>query len=365
MCRIFRELGHEVAVSANFGLHGSTVDWRGTQIYPRYRGGLGQDVVNIHAKHFGADVILTLYDIWVLPDDIRSKLPVPWIGLVPVDGTPVSEKMFRVARTIDYPIAYSRFGQREMEKVGLKCSYIPHGFDTSILSPGDKWKARDRLEIPYEKFVIMTVAANKGYPCRKGWPEMLEAYSIFAQRHPDAWLYLHTTNLPFGSAGEGMDIKSYMKFLGMPPDRWSLISEPDLALGVPEEHLVDFYRAADVFLLPSLGEGFGMPIMEAQACGCPVIVQNCSATAELCVNGIAIEPLQHLWLPQLGYYWQLPSVKRIVEALETVYNQEPSEQFWAAKRREGIQFVREGYDWEIVRGYWEHFFASVVEPCLW
>lgn len=362
MCDIFRELGHEVAVSANFGLHGNTLDWRGTKVYPRYRAGLGEDVIGVHVKNFGADALLSLYDIWVLPPDLT--LPVPWIGMVPVDGEPVSQRMRQVAQNIDYRVAYSKFGHEQLKKAGLSSTYIPHGFDTDVFSPGDKRAARDRFGIPHEAFLVTTVAANKGYPCRKGWPELLEAYAIFHKRHPESLLYLHTTNMPFGSGGDGINVKQYLKFLGVPANAFMMVNEADLALGVPDEHLVQFYRASDVFLLPSMGEGFGMTIPEAQACGCPVIVQDCSATAELCVNGIKLKPLQHMWLPQLGYYWQLPSIPRIVRALGMVYNYEPSPRFWDERREAGIEHIRQNYDWRVIKNYWRTLLDR-VEAELW
>lgn len=362
MCQLFTELGHEVAVSANFGLHGSTLDWRGIKIYPRYRAGLGQDVVGLHAENFDADVILSLYDIWALDKNFHPNRP--WIGMVPVDGAPVSKQMVQVGRNIDYRISYSKFGQQELQKAGLSSTYIPHGFDTDTFSPGDKWEARDKLGVPYENFLVTTVAANKGYPCRKGWPELLEAYALFWSQHPDALLYLHTTNLPFGSQGEGINIKEYLDFLDLPRSAWTMVNEGDWALGIPDQHLVDVYRASDAFLLPSMGEGFGMPLCEAQSCGCPIIVQDCSATAELCVNGIAIDPLQHMWVPQLSYYWQIPSIPRIIKALEALYDQAPSKDYWDAKKKEGVQHIKEHYDWGVVKGYWEEFLCR-CEASLW
>jgi len=120
-----------------------------------------------------------------------------------------------------------------------------------------------------------------------------------------------------------------------------------------------------VFLLPSMGEGCGLPLLEAQACGCPVITQNASATAESCVNGVAIEPLQHMWLPQLGYYWQLPSVDRIDKALETLYQEQPSPEFWAEQREKGIAHVRTHHAIDRVRDeFWAPFWAS-CEASLW
>jgi glycosyltransferase involved in cell wall biosynthesis len=50
--------------------------------------------------------------------------------------------------------------------------------------------------------------------------------------------------------------------------------------GVPLEETVNFYRAADVLVYPSLNETFGLPILEAMACGCPVVTSDVSAMPE-------------------------------------------------------------------------------------
>src|SRR5262249_60789017 len=50
--------------------------------------------------------------------------------------------------------------------------------------------------------------------------------------------------------------------------------------GVPIEQTVRFYQAADVFVYPSLNETFGLPILEAMACGCPVVTSDTSAMPE-------------------------------------------------------------------------------------
>ncbi len=50
--------------------------------------------------------------------------------------------------------------------------------------------------------------------------------------------------------------------------------------GVPLEETVPFYRAADAFVYPSFNETFGLPILEAMACGCPVVTSDRSAMPE-------------------------------------------------------------------------------------
>ena len=50
--------------------------------------------------------------------------------------------------------------------------------------------------------------------------------------------------------------------------------------GVPLEETVHFYLAADVFVYPSFNETFGLPLLEAMACACPVVTSNTSAMPE-------------------------------------------------------------------------------------
>lgn len=51
---------------------------------------------------------------------------------------------------------------------------------------------------------------------------------------------------------------------------------------ITDEDLVGLYKRASCFLYPSLYEGFGLPPLEAMACGCPVIVSNCASLPEIC-----------------------------------------------------------------------------------
>ena len=57
--------------------------------------------------------------------------------------------------------------------------------------------------------------------------------------------------------------------------------------GVPLEETARFYQAADVFVYPSFNETFGLPILEAMACGCPVVTSDTSAMPEI-AGGAAV-----------------------------------------------------------------------------
>ncbi|TET14699.1 MAG: glycosyltransferase family 1 protein, partial [Dehalococcoidia bacterium] len=59
----------------------------------------------------------------------------------------------------------------------------------------------------------------------------------------------------------------------------------------PEADLPAYYSGAEVFVLPSLYEGFGFPVLEAMACACPVITSNTSSLPEVTGEaGIMVDP---------------------------------------------------------------------------
>lgn len=68
---------------------------------------------------------------------------------------------------------------------------------------------------------------------------------------------------------------------------------------VPEEDLPLLYNAADVFVLPSLYEGFGLPALEAMSCGTPVIAANRASLPEVVgEGGILVDPLDERGMAQ-------------------------------------------------------------------
>jgi len=129
-------------------------------------------------------------------------------------------------------------------------------------------------------------------------------------------------------------------------------------LGYPAEHMAYIYNAADVLLGASMSEGFGIPLIEAQACGCPVVTTNWSALPELTVNGIATEPAGREWTFHRAW-WAIPSVPNIVAALETIYGWPTATR--QARAQEGRTFIVQRHAWDTVmaRG-WRPFLARVA-----
>lgn len=313
-----RELGHEMACMANFGLNGATFDWNGLTVYPSDNE-WGNVSAPTYAQHHDADLILVLHDAWVLHLDQWPDGP-PVAVWAPVDHGPIPPPVLAVlAHQRVRPIAMSRFGETWMRQFGLDPQYVPHGVDTTVFRPQPEIKAEIRAElgIPEDAFVVGMVAANQGNPLqpRKGWPQAFDAFARFARDHDDAYLYAHTRPKP--RSGSGIDLDVLARAVGA-HDRILFANEDAMTLGMPPVSVAATYAAFDVLLNPSYGEGFGIPIIEAQACGVPVIVSDHSAMTELCGAGWLVEG-DRMWDPAQQSFFFMPHVQSIAACLEAAY----------------------------------------------
>ena len=84
-----------------------------------------------------------------------------------------------------------------------------------------------------------------------------------------------------GKAFEDRDLKETNSILQLIKEL-NLINQTKILGYVPTEDLVGIYNLATVFCLPSFSEGFGLPVLEAMACGCPVVAGRTSSLPEIC-----------------------------------------------------------------------------------
>lgn len=324
----FQKLGHEVAISAFYGLEGAGMttpghDGEPIYVYPKGFGSYGEDVMGPHAQHYGADIILSLIDAWVMrPDYLRPEQR--WTPWYPVDmetvsgglAPPIRERLM-LAHT---RIAMSQYGVKVTNQSDLDCEYAPHGYDASVYKPMPEYRQpmRELQKIPESAYLVGIVAANKGQPARKSWPQMLEAYAAFQKRHKDCYLYLHTTRGERGEMG-GVNLPEMIRMFGIPEDRVRWADQYQLFLGYPPAHMSGLYNAFDCLLNVSMGEGFGVPVLEAQACGTPVVVGDWTAMSELCWEGAKVSKDDALrwWTPLAAMQW-IPQPAAITEALNEV-----------------------------------------------
>ena len=180
------------------------------------------------------------------------------------------------------------------------------------------------------------------------------AFAAFHQKHPNSLLYLHTLTSPVQN---GVDIEGLAKSLGiLDAVRWS--NQYHYLMGFSEPLMAKMYQAFDVLSAASMSEGFGIPIVEAQACGCPVVTTACTSMTELTWAGIAVTEMQPFWTP-LGAWVFMPSIEGIARAYEEIYERlqdEPTAQALRATAVAGAQAFR----WDrIVAEYWAPLLAEM------
>jgi glycosyltransferase involved in cell wall biosynthesis len=141
-------------------------------------------------------------------------------------------------------------------------------------------KARDYLGVKPDEFLVGVVSANKanGIVHRKCFAETILAWSVFVKSYPKSKLYIHSE--PSGVMG-GFDIPTLMQACGVPPESVIFPDRERFRRGYSQEDMAALYSAFDVLANPSYGEGFGIPVIEAQAAGCRVIASGWAASADL------------------------------------------------------------------------------------
>ncbi|MGH9000737.1 MAG: glycosyltransferase family 4 protein, partial [Acidimicrobiia bacterium] len=167
---------------------------------------------------------------------------------------------------------------------------VPHGVnmaDLDVHDAGLLWERRGITE-PY----LLWVGTQER---RKNVMAVLDAFALIAGRQPRLTLVLHGPNGWLGDeVGEGL------RHRGM--QSRTIVSEGSL----PRSELAALYARAAVFVYPSLYEGFGLPVLEAMACGTPVVTSNISALPETAGDAaLLVDPLDAGALAE--------SVERILE----------------------------------------------------
>jgi glycosyltransferase involved in cell wall biosynthesis len=149
-----------------------------------------------------------------------------------------------------------------------KLKLIYEAVDHELFRPGDADEARiDVTSHGVTKPFVLFVSSLWPY---KNCDGLLRAWAVARSELQGRQLAV---------VGAGRDEK-YLASLKTLAAELGIVDDVVFVGGVPLERTVSFYRAADLFVYPSLNETFGLPILEAMACGCPVVTSDTSAMPE-------------------------------------------------------------------------------------
>jgi len=233
------------------------------------------------------DVILINNDLWIvgeyvklIPKDNRI------VTYSPVDALPVQDAWLKPIEKVGAKVVvYTEFAKAGVLKAKNidSIEIIGHGVDTDEFYPVED--ARKFLaNIPQDAFVIQNV--NRNQP-RKRLDLFLKAMQLFLSRLPESdrknvLFYYHGT-----MRDVGWNLVALAQRWGI-DDRFLITDQRNMnpAQGVTLPMLNKIYNCADVHVLTSMGEGFGLSPFESAACGVAQVVPDHSACSELW-NGIA------------------------------------------------------------------------------
>ena len=182
----------------------------------------------------------------------------------------------RLTRTIDGFIAVSRLSAEKFTHwsgVSMDRGFVlPNCVDLDRFVPQARDQALvDRYGLSGDK-VIMTLGRLAAQERYKGFDETLDAMPALTARYPDL------KYLIVGDGEDGKRLKSKARALGV--DRNVIFTGR-----IPESEKVAHYSLADAYVMPSSGEGFGIVLIEAAACGIPVIGSNADGSREALLGG--------------------------------------------------------------------------------
>lgn len=255
----------------------------------------GQGCLPQAVKITQPDVVISAFDIWMvryltqphLDNAVKALGHAEYVGLdtrafkhimyFPIDGLLENKYLPRgldeMIAGADVPVTYSRFAQDAvLRDTGIEIPFIPIAHDPNVYRPGDKRAARERLNLPQDKFIVGMVATNQ---YRKLWGEFFEAAGAFARNHSDVLLLPWTTWTM--QINGGFDIEDLVYRNGVEEQT---INPGEHIGSFKDEQMADLYRAMDVCVLTTVGEGAGLPPIRARACGTPALVSDNTSNTE-------------------------------------------------------------------------------------
>ena len=219
-------------------------------------------------------IVITLHDlIWIEHASLAAEAQLMQL-MKKLRGRPL---IGRALRRADHVVAISDATRRAaMSRFSFpaeKFSVIHHGVDAAFQDPD----GAPLPEVCRGKRFAFSLGTSTPY---KNLPRLFRAFARVAADFPDLFLLV---------AGRGDTYASL----------WRLARDLDLGGRViftgqlSDAEIASCFRHAVFFAFPSIVEGFGLPVLEAMACGCPVLTSNTSSLAEVS-NGAAlcIDPLE-------------------------------------------------------------------------
>jgi glycosyltransferase involved in cell wall biosynthesis len=367
ICNRLVEQGHEVFyIGHNYlgqPLRPGTKLNDGTELKFTILGGspkpYAQDLLMPYIKKYKPDVFGVLLDTfmmfpWFLNLDFS---PARTIFYYPSDGgggLPLWCES--ILKKVNCAVAMAKFGQKQVKELyDIDTKYIPHALDTKIYYPLSK-EEKEQIKTKWglqDKFVIGSVFRNQG---RKMPDRLIKSFAIFAKTHPDAILFLHTDPYDIAAPIDLIQLIHRYKL-----ENRVIFSGMKFFDGFDYKQMNEIYNLMDVFFLSTSGEGFGIPIIEAMACGIPCVVTDYTTTYELLVeNGICGIPakISTELTGSCNVERAIMNDEEAAKSLDILYQ---NKDLRMDMGKIGIEKVNKFYNWKNVGEQWNELIGEITK----
>lgn len=309
--------------------------------------------LEIFVSDFKPDILFFYQDILIFPNYDIGKLPCKkylWLPihdnfkenpLIPMYIADPEKKYvdstLRFLPIFDKIACFSKFGQDVLGSYGYDATLIYHSISSKLWKPLRSLEIRNKyrktLGISEDCFVCIMVASNTELSNRKAFDYNMRGFAIFSKT-------FQNTKLIIKSNMEGVaNLWDIAKSLGISN---KIINLPNK---IPQREIAILYGVSDVLLSASKSEGFGIPIIEAQLCGLPVITTECTAMPENTYLGICTKPKEVSLRIADHNSWSHPDVDEIANAIGKIQRGEYSK----------TNVPTEKYDPDLLWEQWKKF----------
>ena len=339
---------------------------------------------------FKPDIVLCYRDPWM--DNWIQDSPLRpyfhWVWMPTVDSAPQKQEWIDTFARCDAILTYSEFGGETLKNQGQeRINYIgcaSPGIDPTVYKPMSKKEHRQELNVDPDIFIIGSVMRNQR---RKLFFELMKGFRLFLDQAPTeiaqkTFLYLHTSypekmgwDISQGIMENHLGGKVLMTYIckvcgkffpNMFQDALCKCQHcgsksavcPTVGMGVSIPDLAKIYNLFDLYAQYAICEGFGMPQVEAAACGVPVTATDYSAMHDVLhfTKGYPIPVRTFFRELETDAERAYPDNQKFAEIAIDFFRQ--TEQARMHKSMEVRKATIQRYTWDKASEVWENYIDS-------
>lgn len=345
---------------------------------------------------FKPDIVFDMRDYWMYSyQEISPFRPFfKWVVMPTVDSSPQKREWLHTFANMDLVIPYTEWAKKTLETqckdtINLFPGVVNAGVDLHLFTPPEDRKAMQKGLFGRDVEITGCVMRNQK---RKLIPDVMKAYRLYLDRlleegqtekYEKNYLYIHTTYPEHA----GWDIQSLLMEHSLLHKTYftskcgkcgsigitkfhcnssicGTCQEPTYRLitvnnAASSKDLAFIYQTFDLFLQIAICEGFGMPQIEAAACGVPIISTDYSAMSEIVrkLEGFPLKPSTLFREMETGADRANIDYRDLAESIYSYHSMTEEEKIAKAKRTR--ELCEKHYSWDATAKVWDEALSSV------